>query len=43
MHVNHAAAEALTAVAPEQMQTAETMKLDHICNVAYSSSATEQE
>ena len=42
MQVNNAVAEIWTTVAPVQMQTAETMKLNHVWDVAYSSSATEQ-
>jgi hypothetical protein len=42
MHVNNAVAEILLTVAPEQMQTTETMRLKHICKVAYSNTATEQ-
>jgi hypothetical protein len=41
MQVNNAVAEIVITVAPEQMQTTETTKLNHIRNVAYSNSATE--
>ena len=42
MYVNNADAEILLTVVHEQMQATETTKLNHICNVTYRNSATEQ-
>jgi hypothetical protein len=42
MYVNNAVAEIIITVAPEQVQTTETMKLNHICKVTFSNSATER-